>query len=188
MKMHIKRLLYNNLILIQKVMHMRRTLIFTIFMVSAACGYTQESIDRLFEKYSGSEGFVTLTINGDLLKLFRSFDEDEKQGCLPAKVTEIRILAQENDNLEVDNFYKNVMKEIDRSDYEEFMRVKEYHKDMIMLVRSEGRRFREFLLVAGGADDNVIIQIKGDMTLNEANRFSGEMKKNCCSTFISGNN
>jgi hypothetical protein len=154
-------------------------------MVSAACGYTQKSIDRLFEKYSGSEGFVTLTINGDLLKLFRSSDEDEKQGCLPAKVTEIRILAQENDNPEVDNFYKNVMKEIDSSDYEEFMRVKEYHKDMIMLVRSEGGRFREFLMIAGGDDDNVIIQIKGDMTMNEARRFSGEMKKDCCTSLIS---
>lgn len=159
-----------------------------VFMVSAACGYTQKSIDRLFEKYSGSEGFVTLTINGDILKLFRSSDGDERHNCLPAKITEIRILAQENDNMEVDNFFKNIMKEIDGDDYEEFMRVKEYNKDLIMLVRSEGRRFREFLMVAGGDDDNIIIQIKGDMTLDEANRFSREMKKDCCTTFISGRN
>ncbi len=159
-----------------------------VFMVSALCLYPQKSIDRLFEKYSGTEGFTTLTINGDILRLFRFIDDDKRHSCLPAKISEIRILAQENENMETDNFYKNIIKEIDRNDYEEFMRVNESHQDMIMLVKSEGRRFREFLLVAGGDKDNVIIQIKGDMTIEEANRFSGEMKKDCCTTFISGRN
>ena len=158
-----------------------------ILLISAVSGYSQKSVDRLFEKYSGSDGFVTLTINGDILKILRSCHQDEKQSCFPAKITEIRILAQDNEETGIDNFYKYIMKELDRNDYEEFMRVKESHQDMIMLVKSEGRRFREFLLVAGGDDDNVIVQVKGDMTLNEAHRFSEEMKKDCCTGFISAN-
>jgi hypothetical protein len=164
---------------------MRRTAMIMILLISAVFGYSQKSVDRLFEKYSGSDGFVTLTINGDILKILRACDQNERQSCLPAKITEIRILAQDNEEMGVDNFYKNVMKELDRNDYDEFMRVKESHQDMIMLVKSEGRRFREFLLVAGGDDDNVIVQVKGDMTLNEAHKFSGEMKKDCCTGFIS---
>ena len=46
------------------------------------------------------------------------------------------------------------------SKYEEFMRVKESDQDLRMLVRTEGKRFKEFLLIAGG-EDNAVIQIKG---------------------------
>jgi hypothetical protein len=46
-----------------------------------------------------------------------------------------------------------------------------------MLVRSEGNRFKEFLLIVGG-DDNALIQIKGDMTYAEARKFSADAKKN----------
>jgi len=168
---------------------MRRTFFIIMFMVvSAACGYTQKSVDKLFEKYSGSDGFTSVTFSGNLLKFCVSDDDDKGHNPLPQKITEIRILAREDDNKEVMNFYENVMKEINQSDYEEFMRVKKSHQDMVMLVKAEGKRFRELLLVAGGDDDNVIIQIKGDMSVEEADKFSEEMKKECCSVLISGRN
>ena len=70
-----------------------------------------------------------------------------------------------------------VIKDIDLQNYEEFMRVKESDQDLRMLVRSEGNRFKEFLLIAGG-EDNAIIQIKGDLTLNDAKKMSEDAKKN----------
>jgi hypothetical protein len=81
-----------------------------------------------------------------------------------------------DDKLKVDNFYDIVMKDIDLKDYEEFMRVKDSDSDLRMLVRIEGKKFKEFLLIAGG-EDNALIQIKGDMTLNEAKKFSEDAKK-----------
>jgi hypothetical protein len=46
-----------------------------------------------------------------------------------------------------------------------------------MLVRSEGNKFREFLLIAGG-EENVLIQIKGSMTFKEAKKFAEDAKEN----------
>jgi len=164
-----------------------RKILFLTILLTAALGVTaQKSIDKLFEKYSDNEGFVTLTISGDILNILRCSEEGEKENCLPAKIDEIRILAQQEDSRIEENFYEKIMQEINRGDYEEFMKVKKYHQDMVMLVKSEGRHFREFLLVAGGDDDNVLIQIKGDMTFDEAKRFSAEMKKDCCTTHITG--
>jgi len=68
------------------------------------------------------------------------------------------------------------MKDIDTKLYEEFMRVRESHQDVCMLVRTEGTRFREFLLIAGG-EDNVLIQIKGNMSYSDAKKFSEKAKK-----------
>jgi hypothetical protein len=68
------------------------------------------------------------------------------------------------------------MKDIDTDLYEEFMRIRHSDHDVRMMVRTEGNRFKEFLLVAGG-EDNVLIQIKGNMTYAEARKFSEKAKK-----------
>lgn len=138
--------------------------------------FGQKSIDALFDKYGGKDGFVTVTINGNLLKLAASLDEDEDSE-LPRNITSIRILAQEDEYKgSVENFHDLVIKDIDLSKYEEFMRVKESNQDVRMLVRMEGNRFSEFLLIVGG-EDNALIQIKGDMTLSEAKKFADDAKK-----------
>jgi len=137
----------------------------------------QKSIDNLFEKYANRDGFVSVTINGNLLKLASMLDDDIDDDSLPANISGIRILAQEDEEMKVDNFYDNIIRDINISDYEEFMRVKESDQDLRMLVRTEGDKFKEFLLVAGGKD-NVLIQIKGNMTLKEAKKFSADMRKN----------
>jgi len=141
--------------------------------------YGQKSIDALFEKYAGKDGFVTVTVSGDLLKLAACLDDKDREeiSSIPADITLIRVLAREDDDEGVENFYDLAIKDLDLSKYEEFMRVKQKDQDMRMLVRSEGLKFKEFLLIAGG-DDNAIIQIKGNMTYREAKRFSEDVKKN----------
>ena len=156
------------------------TLIFALIL-AATFTYGQKSIDSLFEKYAGKDGFTTVTINGNLLKFAQTDDDD---GSMPADITEIRILAQDNEELATENFYDMVIKDIDLKVYEEFMRVKESEQDLRMLVRSEGNKFKEFLLIVGG-EDNALIQIKGNMTFKEAKKFSDDAKKNHGLNFVS---
>jgi hypothetical protein len=78
--------------------------------------------------------------------------------------------------MKVENFYEQVIEDIDLDKYEEFMRTKEVDQDLRMLVWSEGNKFKEFLLVAGGRD-NAIIQVKGNMTFAEAKKISSEARK-----------
>jgi len=157
---------------------MKKVLFIIVISLTITSLYAQRSIDALFDKYAGKEGFVTVTISGDLLKFASCLDDcDDDDSSIPAKVTEIRILAQEDDNLQVDNFYDLVIKGIKVGDYEEFMSVKKTHQDLKMYVRAEGNKFREFLLIAGG-EDNAVVQIKGEMTFKEAKKFSEDAKKN----------
>jgi len=152
---------------------MKRILLVITFITALIVVSAQKSIDALFDKYACQDGFVTVTINGDLLKLSDLSDDDDFK---TANITGIRILAQEDDNLKVENFYDMVIKDINLNHYEEFMRVKESDQDVRMLVRTEGDKFKEFLLIAGG-DDNVLIQIKGNMNLAEARKFSEKARK-----------
>jgi hypothetical protein len=148
-----------------------------VFIGIAIAANGQKSVDDLFNKYADSEGFVTFTISGNFLKFVKTLDDDEDSNThsWPANITEIRILAQEKDNLKVDNFYDLALRGINRNQYEEFMRVRKSDQDLIMLVKTDGNRFKEFLLIAGGKD-NVLIQIKGSMTMGEARKLSAEFK------------
>jgi hypothetical protein len=155
---------------------MKKLLLFTVLTIAATLAYSQKSIDDLFEKYAGKDGFTTVTINGNLLKLARCFSDNDNDTSLPANITEIRILAQEDKDMKVDNFYNQVINDIDLKNYDEFMRVKKSDQDLRMLVRSEGNKFREFLLIAGG-NDNALIQVKGSMTYEDAKKFSKDAEK-----------
>ena len=162
-----------------------KKIILLFAVVLAATGvYAQKSIDDLFARYSEKDGFTTVTINGNLLK-FASCMDDSNESSLPASLTEIRILTQEDPQMKVENFYDMVIEGIDLSRYEEFMRVKESGQDVRMLVRAEGKMFKEFLLIAGG-EDNALIQIKGNMSLEDAQRFSEDSKSSHGQNLMSG--
>jgi hypothetical protein len=140
--------------------------------------YGQKSIDLLFDKYAGKEGFTTVTINGSLFKLAKLFDSDAgHDDNMPAGLSEIRILSQDDTTLKVGNFYDMVIKDIDLTAYEEFMRVKESDQDLRMLVKTDGNRFKEFLMISGGSD-NAIIQIKGDLSFKDAKKMAADARKN----------
>lgn len=144
----------------------------------------QKSIDSLFDKYSGSDDFTSVTISGNFFKIAKAIcDDDCEEDYLPDNITTIRILAQNNERNPVGNFYEMVQREIDRRNYEEFMSVKKFNQDLVMLVRTSGRNFKEFLVVAGG-EDNVVIQIKGNLTFKEAERFSEHLREDCGRDFV----
>jgi hypothetical protein len=137
----------------------------------------QRSIDRLFEKYAGRDGFTTFTISGDLLNLAASFEDNDDDKSIRARITEVRILTQDDKDGEGVNFLDFIGRDLEVKDYEEFMSVKKSNQDMRMLVRLQGRKVTEFLLVAGGID-NAIIQVKGNMTVSDAKRLSENAKQN----------
>jgi Domain of unknown function (DUF4252) len=152
--------------------------IFGILALSALIGvaYGQRSIDKLFERYANNDGFVTFTIGGNLLKLLKSDDNEWNDNRWPDKITEIRILVQEDKNKGIENFYDLVKRDLNSRDYEEFMTVKKTDQDLKMLVRMDGDIIKELLLIGGG-DDNFLIQVKGRVTIKEAEDFCREAKK-----------
>jgi hypothetical protein len=139
-----------------------------IFFLLNAMG--QRSIDRLFDKYSDRDGFTCITLSGDILNIAADFEDEGRNRDIKATISEVRILAQKDHHFEIGNFHDIIMKDLDRGDYEEFLSVKENDHDMKVLVRSQGRRITELLMIAGG-DDNAVIQVKGNMSVSDARKL-----------------
>ena len=57
---------------------MKRLLVFIVLTITSTLIYSQKGIDDLFEKYAGKDGFTTVTINGNLLKLAHCLDDNNE--------------------------------------------------------------------------------------------------------------
>ena len=151
---------------------MKRILALLILAMFVFTVNAQSSIDKLFNKYQGQDGFVTVSISGSFLKILSEMDDSEDEFMRHAsKFSTIRILAQEDDNMEVENFYNMVIDEVDKGGYEEMVTVNSSDADVKVLVKIEENIYREFLVIAGG-DENAIIQIKGSMSFEDVKDMS----------------
>jgi hypothetical protein len=139
-----------------------------------------KSIDRLFDKYAGKEGFTTVYISKYMFSMFADLegadDEEIKEVQeVFGKLNGIKILASEDGCPEGINFYNEIMKDLPRGQYEELMVVKDSESDVVFLAKEQGGVIVELLLIVGGEDDNALIAITGEIDLNTIAKLSNAM-------------
>lgn len=147
---------------------------------SVALFAQQSAVDKLFDKYSGQEGFTTVYVSKYMFNLFaqiESNDEDFKDfEEVVSKLNSIKILASDDTQQPAGiNFYHEIMKELPVEQYQELMRVKEKDQDMKFLIREEQGQIKELLLIVGGSDENVLISIQGNIDLETISKLSRTM-------------
>jgi hypothetical protein len=134
----------------------------------------QDPVQSLFEKYAGKEGFTSVYLTGDLLKMASQIDSKDKNMEILAKISEIKVLAQECEEGKPAglNFHDQIWPALDKSAYKELLIVKDKDEDVKMLARENGKFITEFLIIVSGSDENVLVQIKGNLSLDEMNKLS----------------
>jgi hypothetical protein len=136
-----------------------------------------KSIDRVFDKYAGQEGFTTVYISKYMFSMFADLEDVEDEELeevqeVFGKLNGIKILASEDGSPDGINFYDEIMKDLPRQDYEELMVVKDSESDIVFLAREERDVIVELLLIVSGDDDNVLIAITGEIDLNTIAKLS----------------
>ena len=151
---------------------MKRILLVTLMIFTCLYAMSQKSIEKIFDKYSSMDGFVTVSMSGNLLK-FSSCEDDNES--MPSDISAIRIIARENKSYNDRDFIETVMESVKYNDYEEFVKIKNSKNDVRIFVMTSGKSITELLLVAAG-EDNALIQLKGNITFKEARRLSEDIK------------
>jgi hypothetical protein len=138
----------------------------------------QSPADEIFEKYAGKEGFTTVYISKYMFDLFSSFESadpeaDEMTEAI-SNLTGIKILAMEEPDKSV-NFFNEMKKKISGGGYKELMIVKEEGQDIQFLVRENGDKISELLLIVSGEGENVLMSIQGDIDMKNISKLAGAM-------------
>jgi hypothetical protein len=158
---------------------MKKLVVLTWLILWVAPAFTQNyAIDKLFEKYSGKEGYTSVVISSKMFDLFSEMqtDDPEFQNVIKG-LKSIKILATDETWKEQGkvNFYNEIINELPMSQYEELMVVKEKDQDVKFLVREEGGQIVELLLIVGGTEENALISIQGIIDLKSISKLSKAM-------------
>lgn len=159
---------------------MKKTLIIMFLAVLSGLTFGQnDPVGDLMKKYSGKEGFTTINFSGDMLRMMSKMQEEKSDTVFESKITSLHILTTEKgENKPVVNFMDEVYDKLDKSVYKEMVTIKEAGQDVVILANEKDDRIFEVLIIVGGKDDNVLIQIKGNMLLEEMAELSGDFEFN----------
>ena len=160
---------------------MRILAFYLALLCLCATANAQTVADKIFDKYSGTDGFTTVYITKYMFDLFRDAnpggEEDEDMGKVLSNLTGIKILAADDDPatpISV-NLYQEVMKQLPVSQYKELMVVKEKDQDVKFLVREDKGKVVELLMLVGGKDQSALICIQGIIDMKSIGKLAKGM-------------
>jgi hypothetical protein len=157
---------------------MKKTIVVMTFLLVSVSAFCQNDlISNIFNKYSGKEGFTTVSITGDMLKLMTQAEQERRDTVFNSKLTEVKILALEKnscDQVPAIDLRTEVYDKLDKSVYKEMINVKQSNEDVVIMMKETNGHISEILIIAGGKSDNALIQVKGDLLLSEMAELAGK--------------
>jgi len=164
------RLMVNRLVKkkTKNIYTMKRIILSGVVIIFALTVFGQKSaVDKVFDKYSGKDGYTTVYISSFMFKMLAQLDVDDPEynefKKATAGINSIKILTQDGGNSEA--FGQELLEMLPRDEYQEMMVVKDQEEEVLFLAREEGGKITEFLLIVSGDGDDALIAITGDIDL-----------------------
>ena len=126
-------------------------------------GTTANAQKEVFQKYQDKDGVMTVHVPKFLMNIAGRFDREAKK--LTDRVSEIRVLACENNNM-ARKIKQDALAAYRSQGYEEMLRVKEDGEQIIIYQRTLKGGKSEFALLAED-DELAIINITGRLSIDE---------------------
>ena len=157
---------------------MKRIILSGVVIIFTLMVFGQKSaVDKVFDKYSGKDGYTTVYISSFMFKMLSQLDVDDPEYNEFKKATSginsIKILTQDGSSSEA--FGKELLEMLPRDEYQEMMVVKDQEEEVLFLAREEGGKITEFLLIVSGDGDDALIAITGDIDLESISSIASGM-------------
>jgi len=134
-----------------------------------------DPVSAAFEKYANREGITTVQVSGDMLNMMARASEKMHDTLFQSSLSDMRVLVEENDcdGERMMNPYEEVYLKLDKKAYKEMITVKEENEQVVILMKENDGKISEMLVLVSGKDENVILQIKGNMLMSEMMQMAG---------------
>ena len=156
---------------------MRKVLVIFLIVSLPIIAIAQNTpLDKLFDKYSGQEGITSVYITSYMFSMFSDLETDDPEfDELIKNLKGIKILATDDSYPGKVDFYKEIIGKLPMSEYNELMVIREKDQIVKFLINEKDGKIIELLIIAGGADENAIISIQGNIDLKNISKLSKSM-------------
>lgn len=150
------------------------TTLVLLFAMQAAFAQNN-AIDKYFQKYEDKESFTSVYVSEYMFSLFADIDmenaEDKEVMEILQGLKSLQVLTTDEDGKK---YYEEAIKLIDQKEYKVLMKVKDGDTNVRFLIKKEGNKVKELLLLVGG-DEFVLLSIMGDINLNKISKLAKHM-------------
>jgi len=147
---------------------MKKTIFLALWLLPWVVQAQTEVIEQFYEKYRQDERFSRVYISPKLMQMAGGFlnsnmdqkDEDAENLLeLITKVKGIRILSAEK--IGGIALFNEAMEDLKKDLYEELIDVRDKHCSLKFMVREEGGRIKELLMVSGSTSEFMVVELEG---------------------------
>ena len=156
---------------------MKKLAVIVVMAMMATGAFAQDAITKFFNKYQNDETFNQVNISSKMFGLITNMEietpEDKDIVEAISKLKGLKILAKDNARNARD-LYKEAFSLIPK-DYEELMTVRDKDKDMKFLIKENGGKISELLMVVGGNDEFMVLSLFGEIDLKQVSRIGKKL-------------
>lgn len=140
----------------------------------------KSSVEKVFDQYSGKEGYTSVHITQYMFELFAQIandDEDKEFKEVTSDLTAIKILTLDSltNVSRGQSFYQEISKLLTAPDYKDLMIVKDGGEEIKFIIKESNRKISELVMIIGGESDGVLISLLGDIDLKKITKLSKSM-------------
>lgn len=151
-------------------------IILAILTYSLQVEAQDDAISKFFGKYSNSSDFTSVFISSKMFSLIAKIPVDEKEKDirnLIGKLEKVQILT--SDKVDGNKLYNEAFGMLPKKIYEELMTVKEGEEEFKFFIKESEGKIGELLMLKGGKNDFLILNIIGDINLEDISKLSKTM-------------
>jgi hypothetical protein len=157
---------------------MKKIIAAVVMMVIMNGAFGQDAISKFFSKYQNDESFSQVTVSSKMFGLFTNMEaetpEDKEVLEAISKLKGLRIIGKE-DARNARELYKEAFTLIPMKEYEELMSVRDKDKYMKFLIKENGGKISELLMIMGGNEQFMVLSLFGEIDLKQISRIGKKM-------------
>jgi hypothetical protein len=141
---------------------MKNLILFTLILAPFFLNAQIQSIENFYNKYMEHEKATQINLKGWLLQMASDEEEgEEAEDNIFDKIEQLRILVMEDGNAVSQSDYKKLMKDVQKDNFEQLMKVQDEGTQVDILLREEGGKITNVLLVVFEEDEFVLLSLEG---------------------------
>ena len=125
-----------------------------------------ECIEKFYDKYIKDEKVTDISLDGWILSLAAKMSDEEGTEILE-KVTKLRIMVAEEKNIVTKSDIKQLMRDVRKNEFEDLLTVREENTRVNFMIREEGDKITNVLVVVYGDDEFVLLSLEGNLDFDE---------------------
>lgn len=147
----------------------------SLLLIGTGAFAQDDAIGKFFGKYVDDSRFTVISISPKMFRLLSQSNWDTIPADLRQTVSKLQSLRILRTETTPQQFYKEAFARIDKKEYEELITVRDHNENVHFLVKEEGDRIHELLMIAVDDGNFTLMSFVGDIDLAKMSRLSSSM-------------